>query len=164
MIERDEMSKKFEDSNFIGYVCEDQDEIINLQRLNINQLKISKKRFHDDYYEMHLIEGIKEKTVTLTFNEKLTLDNTNNSMFNKISLFYLPKQYKSLIMHFIDLIQNVSQNHDQQQFQSGDSFVKHYFDIVYFKLITNYLLLKYFFTYKKFLKKYARLVRMCENA
>ena len=144
-------------------------EIINLQRLNINQLKISKKRFHDDYYEMHLINGIKEKTVTLTFNENLTLKNTDvmsktDCAINKISMFYLPKQYKSLIMHFIKLIQNMTSHQNLQQFRSsGDSFLRHYFDIIYFKLITNYLLLKYYFTFKKFKKRDARLAKMSGN-
>ena len=154
-IERDEMSKKFCESTFIGYVCENQDEITNLQMLSIDELKISKKRYHDDYYEMHLISGIKDKTVILSFNEKLRIDN-GDYFANKIDFYSIKNQYKAIIMHFIQLTR-------QRGFQADDSFLKQYFDSLYFKLITKYLFIRCFFMYKNFEKNDARLVKMSEN-
>ena len=154
------MSKKFQASSFIGYVCEEQDEIANLQRLNINELKISKKRFHDDYYEMHLFDELKPKTVTLTFNKNLTTKEPSQTPQNDINLFYLPKQYRKLILHIIQTTILFKQHEARQ---NNENILKHYFNQFYYKFLTNYLLLKYFFIYKKMKKRDARIVKMSEN-
>jgi hypothetical protein len=130
------MSKKFQDCNFIFYVCIDQDEITALQRLNINNINISKKRFHDDYYEMHLIESIKNKVTIITFNNlRLETFNEVNQQPNNIILFRFPKQYKKLINHLI-------KNRILENVKSRNRFYPFYEK----RVLIKYLLLRYSFS------------------
>ncbi len=99
-IEREEMSDWFKESSLIFYVCDNQDEIINLINIRSDSIEIGKKRYHDDYYEMHLCENIKSKVSILSCRE---LEKFNFKRFQQKNLFFLSYKCKRLLKHLIQL-------------------------------------------------------------